>query len=332
MTGKVFIIAEAGVNHNGSVNTAKRLIDAAVEAGADAVKFQTFISENVVSKQAQKADYQVQQTGDSESQLEMVKKLELSFGEFRELHDYCRSRQIEFLSTPFDLESIEFLVTLNMKYWKIPSGEINNLPYLIRIARLCRPVILSTGMSTLEEVREAIGVLRKYGCADLTILHCTTQYPTPFKDVNLKAMKTIEEKFGGPVGYSDHTKGIEVAIAAVAMGACIIEKHFTLSRQMDGPDHNASLEPHELKAMITAIRNVEASLGSGEKVPTAMELQNRIVARKSIVARRKIKQGTIFSEKNITTKRPSGGISPMRWFEIIGQRALRDFEEDEMIE
>lgn len=328
----VFIIAEAGVNHNGNINIAKQLVDVAAEAGVDAIKFQTFVSENVVSINAPKAEYQSKNTETSETQLEMVKKLELSFEEFIELNEYCKSRQVEFLSTAFDLESIDFLKTMNMKYWKIPSGEINNLPFLIRVAQLRQPIILSTGMSTLEEVGIAIETLRKYGSNDIIVLHCTTEYPAPFEDVNLRAMKTIETEFGVPIGYSDHTLGIEVAIAAVALGATVIEKHFTLSRQMDGPDHKASIEPDELRAMVRAIRNVEISMGSGNKEPADSEKRNVAIARKSIVALCEIKEGDVFSEKNIAVKRPGGGLSPMSWFEVIGRRAPRDFEKDEMID
>ena len=328
----VFIIAEAGVNHNGDINLAKKLIDVAKEAGADAIKFQTFISEKVVSRYAPKAEYQNKNTSSKESQLDMVKKLELSFDEFRELNKYCKAKEIEFLSTAFDSSSIDFLNSLDMKRWKIPSGEITNLPYLIKIAKLHKPVILSTGMSTMEDIQAALSILRENGAGEITVLHCTTEYPAPFEDVNLNAMNTIKKDFNIPVGYSDHTKGIEVPIAAVALGATIIEKHFTLDRNMEGPDHKASLEPHELKAMISAIRNVEASLGSGVKKPAPSEQKNMAIARKSIVANCKIKKGEVFTEDNITVKRPGDGISPMKWFEVIGQVAIRDFEEDELIE
>jgi N,N'-diacetyllegionaminate synthase len=328
----VFIIAEAGVNHNGNLNLAKELIDVAKEAGADAIKFQTFISEKVVSRYAPKAEYQNIYTSSKESQLDMVKKLELSFDQFRELDKYCKAKEIEFLSTAFDSISIDFLNSLDMKRWKIPSGEITNLPYLIKIAKLHKPVFLSTGMSTMEDIKAALSILKENGAGDITVLHCTTEYPTPFKDVNLNAMNTIMKMFNIPVGYSDHTKGIEVSIAAVALGATIIEKHFTLDRNMEGPDHKASLEPHELKAMISAIRNVEASLGSGVKKPAPSEQKNMTIARKSIVANCKIKKGEVFTENNITVKRPGNGISPMKWFEVIGQVAIRNFEEDELIE
>lgn len=328
----VYIIAEAGVNHNGDIDLAKKMVDKAKEAGADCIKFQTFISENIASKRAEKAEYQKQQTGSSESQLAMLKKLELSFDEFIELNEYCKSKEIEFLSTAFDFESIDFLDSLGMKIWKIPSGEITNLPYLIRIGKLNKQVILSTGMSIMDDIQAAINVLRENGSGDITVLHCTTEYPTPYEDVNLKAMETIKKKLNVPVGYSDHTRGIEVPIAAVAMGATIIEKHFTLDRKMEGPDHKASLEPDELKAMVDAIRNIEKAMGNGEKVPSPSEMKNINIARKSIVAKRKIRKGEILSENNITTKRPGNGISPMKWFDVLGQKAPRDFEEDELIE
>lgn len=328
----MLIIAELGVNHNGDINIAKKLIDMAKDAGADIVKFQTFISEKVVSRYAPKAEYQNKNTSSKESQLDMVKRLELSFDEFIELDKYCKAKEIEFLSTAFDFRSIDFLNRLDMKRWKIPSGEITNLPYLIKIAKLHKPVILSTGMSTMEDIQAALSILRENGAGEITVLHCTTEYPTPFKDVNLNAMNTIKKMFNIPVGYSDHTKGIEVSIAAVALDATIIEKHFTLDRNMEGPDHKASLEPDELKAMVSAIRNVEASLGSGEKKPAASERKNMAIARKSIVANCKIKKGDVFTEDNITVKRPGDGISPMKWFEVIGQVAIRDFEEDELIE
>jgi len=328
----VYIIAEAGVNHNGSLKIAKKLVDKAKEAGADCIKFQTFVAANLTSKYAGKAEYQKQHTDARESQLEMLKKLELSFDEFVELNEYCRKKGIEFLSTPFDFESIDFLNSLDMGKWKIPSGEITNLPYLIKIARLGKPIILSTGMSTIDEVKAAVSVLRQNGSGQITILHCTTEYPASFSDVNLKAINTIRLEFEVPVGYSDHTNGIEIPIAAVSMGAEVIEKHFTLDRNMEGPDHKASLEPKELKRMVTAIRNVEAAMGTGEKKPVESELINMSVGRKSIVAKTRISKGELFSEENLTVKRPGNGISPMMWFEIIGQSATRDYEEDELIE
>jgi len=328
----VFIIAEAGVNHNGNLELARKLVDAAKDAGADCVKFQTFVSSNIVSKSAVKAEYQKQQTKSEESQLDMLKKLELSFNQFVELNEYCKSKDIEFMSTAFDFDSIDFLDSLGMRTWKIPSGDITNLPYLIKIAKLNKPVILSTGMSTMEDIKSAIQILKENEAGELTVLHCTTEYPTPFEDVNLKAMNTIKEEFGVNVGYSDHTKGIEVSVAAVALGAKVIEKHFTLDRNMDGPDHKASLEPDELKAMVDSIRNIELALGNGIKQPVESERKNINVARKSIIARKDIKAGEVFSEENLTVKRPGDGISPMRWFDIIGKSAPRDFEEDELIE
>lgn len=328
----VLIIAEAGVNHNGSLVIAKKLVDEARAAGVDCIKFQTFKSENVVSKYAAKADYQIMNTNTNEKQLEMLKQLELSFDDFSELIEYCKLREILFLSTAFDFDSIDFLAGLNLNIWKIPSGEITNLPYLIRIAKMCKPVILSTGMSTLDEVSKAVEVLKSNGCDEITILHCTSEYPAPYKDVNLKAMSELRQKFNYPVGYSDHTKGIEIAIAAVALGAIVIEKHFTLNKNMDGPDHKASLEPHELKAMVQAIRNVEIAMGNRFKKPAESEINNLAIVRKSIIANQTIKRGELFTEKNLTVKRPGTGISPMEWFNILGQSAIRDFEEDELIE
>lgn len=332
MPKDILIIAEAGVNHNGSIILAKELISKAKYAGADIIKFQTFISENVVSKYAPKAEYQNNNTKTDESQLEMVKKLELSFDDFTELHNYCKEIGIEFLSTAFDFESIDFLNQLGMQVWKIPSGEITNLPYLVKIAKLNKKVILSTGMSTMKEIEEAVNILKDNGASEIVILHCTTEYPTPYEDVNLNAMLAIKEKFGYDVGYSDHTMGIEVPISAVALGAKVIEKHFTLDRTMDGPDHKASLEPSELKTMVDAIRNIELSMGTGIKEPADSEKKNIAIARKSIVANQSIKKGDILTENNITVKRPGDGISPMKWFEIIGTKAIRDFEEDELIE
>lgn len=331
-TLSVFIIAEAGVNHNGSLDLAKKLVDAAKEAGADCVKFQTFITKNIVSKNAVKAEYQKHHTKAEESQYDMLKRLELSFDDFVELNTYCKSKDIEFMSTAFDFDSIDFLNSLGMKTWKIPSGDITNLPFLLKIAKLNAPVILSTGMSTMEDIGSAIKALKENGAGNLTVLHCTTEYPTPFDEVNLMAMNTIKEKFGVRVGYSDHTKGIEVPIAAVALGAKVIEKHFTLSRDMEGPDHKASLEPKELKSMIDSIRHIEVALGNGIKKPTDSEMKNMAVARKSIIALKDIKVGEIFSEENITVKRPGNGISPMKWFYVIGKTANRDFKEDELIE
>ena len=327
----VYIIAEAGVNHNGDINLAYQLVDAAKAAGVDCIKFQTFKSENLVSHTAQKAEYQKAATGDS-SQQDMLKQLELSFGEFVSLKEYCDRKGICFLSTPFDFESIEFLNSIEMPFWKIPSGEVTNYPYLVALAKTGKPVVMSTGMCEMREIEDAIAVLRENGASDIKLLHCNTEYPTPYEDVNLKAMKTLRDAFGVEVGYSDHTKGIEVPIAAVAMGASVIEKHFTLDRNMEGPDHKASLEPQELKEMVDSIRHIEAALGSGDKRPSPSEKKNMAVARKSIVAAARIKAGDILTEENITVKRPGNGICPMRWKEVLGTRAVRDFEEDELIE
>lgn len=328
----VYVIAEAGVNHNGSLALAKKMVDAAKDSGADCIKFQTFVAERLASKKAHKAVYQQRLTGRTEGQLEMLKALELSFKDFEELSNYCREKGIDFLSTAFDAESIDFLASIGMGKWKVPSGEITNLPHLIRIARLQKPVILSTGMSTMEEVEAAVDVLRNHGCSEITLLHCTTEYPAPFDDVNLRAMVAMGAKSGLPVGYSDHTMGIEVSLAAVALGATVIEKHFTLDNSMEGPDHRASLEPGEFKRMVRSIRNIEAAMGTGDKVPAVSEKKNISVVRKSIVAKRSIKKGEAFSEDNLTVKRPGTGISPMKWFEIIGLEAKRDFDEDELIE
>ena len=327
----VYIIAEAGVNHNGDINLAYQLVDAAKAAGVDCIKFQTFKSENLVSHTAQKAEYQKAATGDS-SQQDMLKHLELSFDEFVSLKKYCDRKGICFLSTPFDFESIEFLNSIEMPFWKIPSGEVTNYPYLVALAKTGKPVVMSTGMCEMQEIEDAIAVLRENGTSDIKLLHCNTEYPTPYEDVNLRAMKTLRDAFGVEVGYSDHTKGIEVPIAAVAMGASVIEKHFTLDRNMEGPDHKASLEPQELKQMVDSIRHIEAALGSGDKRPSPSEKKNMAVARKSIVAAKRIKAGDILTEENITVKRPGNGICPMRWKEVLGTRAVRDFEEDELIE
>ncbi len=327
----VYIIAEAGDNHNGNFDLAIRLIDAAAAADADCVKFQTFKTEEVISKYAPKAQYQIEATG-NETQFEMVKKLELPFDDFIRLHAYCERKQIQFLSTPFDIPSISFLSTLNMPFWKIPSGEITNLPYLLSIAKTQKPVVMSTGMCTMEEIQTAVNILTANGTPKISLLHCNTEYPTPFEDVNLNAMRTLKERFGVEVGYSDHTTGIEVPIAAAALGASVIEKHFTLDKRMEGPDHRASLEPAELLAMVTSIRNIEKAMGDGIKAPSSSERKNISIARKSIVARCAIKEGELFSNDNITAKRPGYGISPMCWFEVLGAAAKRDFEEDEMIE
>lgn len=330
---RTLIIAEAGVNHNGDLNIAKELIVKAHEVGADIVKFQTGLPQNVMSVHAPKAEYQIENTkNDTESQLEMANKFALQYEEFKELKIFAEKIGISFLSTPFDIESVDYLDSIGMKLWKIPSGEITNYPYLVHIANTKKPVILSTGMSTMEEVRKAFQILQENGTTEIKLLHCTTEYPAPYSSVNLRAMLTLKEEFNVDVGYSDHTMGIEVPIAAVAMGAKIIEKHFTLDRNMIGPDHKASLEPEELKQMVTAIRNIENALGDGEKIPSSTECKNIPIARKSIVAKRAIKKGEIIREDMITTKRPGNGISPMKWQEIIGMKAIRNFEEDELIE
>lgn len=336
MKSKVVIIAEAGVNHNGNLENAFKLVDAAVDAGVDFVKFQTFKADKLVAKSAKKADYQIQNTGNHEdSQLEMLKKLELSHADHEELIAYCRSKHIQFFSTAFDLESLDYLKEIGLTLVKIPSGEITNLPYLRKAAKLFDEVILSTGMSTLEDISAAVSVFINEGVAKdkITILHCNTEYPTPMLDVNLKAMLHIRNTFETQIGYSDHTLGIEVPVAAVALGAQIIEKHFTLDKSMPGPDHAASLEPFELKAMVSSIRNIEQAIsGSGLKEPSPSEAKNIAIARKSIVAKHSIKKGEIFSEENITVKRPGTGISPMDWDQVIGKLAKQDFEEDELIQ
>ena len=331
---KIFIIAEAGVNHNGNMELAKKLIDAAVEAKVDAIKFQTFKTELCISKNAKKAEYQVENTGNAkESQFEMVKKLELTSQNHCELISYCKEKNITFLSTPFDSDSIKLLHELGLSTFKIPSGEITNLPYLRQIGGLNKKIILSTGMTNLGEVEAAIEVLVKSGTKreNISLLHANTQYPTPMEDVNLKAMITLKNAFGLDVGYSDHTLGIEVDIAAVAMGAKIIEKHFTLDKNMPGPDHKASLEPDELAAMVRSIRNIELALGDGLKHFSKSESENIKIVRKSIVAKRDIKKGEIFSEQNICVKRPGDGISPIRWDEVIGQISQKDYKQDDLI-
>lgn len=332
---KVIIIAEAGVNHNGVIENAYTLIDKAAEAGVDYIKFQTFKAEKLASKVALKADYQMANTGQKqESQLEMLKKFELSEDEHRDLIRYCQQRNISFFSTAFDLDSLYFLKELGLDMVKIPSGEITNLPYLRLAAKLFEKVILSTGMCTMAEISDAVQVFEKGGIskANITILHCNTEYPTPMTDVNLLAMEAIRKEFNTAVGYSDHTLGIEIPIGAVALGATVIEKHFTLDKMMDGPDHTASLEPGELKEMVKGIRNMEKAIsGTGIKLPSASELKNIVVARKSIVASRTIRKGEIFTEENLTAKRPGNGISPMLWDMIIGTVAIREFLEDEII-
>jgi len=334
MKNKTFIIAEAGVNHNGSLEIAKKMVDVAKESGADAIKFQTFKAENLVSKFAPKAEYQELTTNKNKSQLEMLKMLELSNSKFVELFNYCNDNDILFLSSPFDVDSAKFLNNLGMNIFKIPSGEITNYPLLKEIGSYGKNIIMSTGMADLGEIEDALNVLVASGTSleRIVVLQCNTEYPTPYEDVNLKAMLTIREAFKIDVGYSDHTLGIEVPIAAVALGAKVIEKHFTLDRNMEGPDHKASLEPDELKAMVKDIRNIELAFGDGIKKPSKSEKKNINIARKSIFAKRDIKKGDIFTEENITTKRPGNGVSPMRWDEILGRKASRDFKEDEMIE
>ncbi len=329
----VFIIAEAGVNHNGSIELAKELIDVASKAGADAVKFQTFKAEKLVSKDAQKASYQKERTEVHESQFEMLKRLELDWERHKELMHYCSKRDILFLSTPFDHESIELLFQLGLEIFKVPSGEITNLPYLRHIGSLNKRVILSTGMADMGEIEDALDILIEAGTAKekITILHANTMYPTPMEDVNLRAMVTIGNTFDVAYGYSDHTLGVEVDIAAVAMGATVIEKHFTLDKSMQGPDHKASLEPNELSVMVRSIRNIEKALGSCIKKPTKSEIPNMVVARKSIVAAKPIQRGELFTDDNLTVKRPAGGISPMRWDEILGKVATKNYNIDELI-
>jgi len=333
---ETIIIAEAGVNHDGNITIAKQLIDVAVLAGVDYVKFQTFKAEKLVSKLAKKADYQIANTkNNDESQLDMLKKLELSKEDHILLINYCKEKCISFFSTAFDLESLQYLADIGLTLVKIPSGEITNLPYLRKAANLFQKVIISTGMATLSEIGEAIEVFTSEGIMlkDIIVLHCTTEYPTPMEGVNLKAMQTIAKHYNVEVGYSDHTEGIEVPVAAVALGACVIEKHFTLDKQMDGPDHKASLEPDELIAMVKAIRNIEkATSGDGIKKPASSELKNIAIARKSIVASQNIHKGSIFSEVNLTTKRPGTGISPMLWDSLIGKIAKQDFDADDLIE
>lgn len=331
---KVFIIAEAGVNHNGSLEMAKKMIDVAKECGVDAVKFQTFKTEKLVSKFAKKAEYQKINTDKDESQYQMIKKLELNINAHHELLAYAKTKNIVFLSTPFDMESVDLLNDLGLDTFKIPSGDITNLPYLKKIGALNKKVILSSGMSDMSEVKEAVKILIKSGTNKnkITILHCNTEYPTPYEDINLQAMITLKKELGLDVGYSDHSIGIEVPVASVALGAKIIEKHFTLDKNMEGPDHKASLDPKELKEMVIAIRNIEKAMGDGIKRPSKSEFKNIEVARKSIVAIDKIKKGEIFSEQNIGVKRPGNGISPMQWEKVIGKKAKRDFLEDELIE
>ena len=327
------IIAEAGVNHNGSMERARKMIDAAVEAGADLVKFQTFKAETLLTKFAEKADYQNKMTKTDESQFDMIKKLELDRSAHEELIKHCEYKGIRFLSTPFDHDSIELLAELNVPFYKIPSGEITNMPYLRHVGRMGKPVVMSTGMAILKEVHTAMKVLLDAGTEkdNITVLHCNTEYPTSIEDVNLMAMLTLRNELGVSVGYSDHTLGIEIPVAAVALGATVIEKHFTLDRSLPGPDHHASLEPNELKAMSSAIRNIEKAMGTGEKKPSKSELKNIPIARRSIVAQKPIKKGEIFTEENLMVKRPGTGISPMDWDNVVGRVSKKDFNTDEFI-
>lgn len=333
MSNKVLIIAEVGVNHNGSLEIAKKLIDISSEAGVDVVKFQSFKPDQLTSTFAPKADYQIANTGSKESQLEMLKKLSLTESEHKELVIYCKSKGVRYCSSPFDIDSIEFLSELNIPFWKIASGEITNLPFLRKIAKYNKPVILSTGMSTLGEIESAMEVLTNNGLSrdHITLLHCNTEYPTPVEDVNLNCMNTLKNAFGVKVGFSDHTVGIEFPIAAAALGATVIEKHITLDCKMSGPDHKASIEPEEIKKMVLFIRNVEKGLGSSIKKPTESERKNINIARKSIVAKVNISEGDLLTEENITVKRPGSGISPMLWDTVIGQKAIRNFLKDECI-
>ena len=334
LTKRITIIAEAGVNHNGDILMAKELIEVAASAGADFVKFQTFSAQRQVTKNAAKAQYQLSTTGKSETQLEMLTRLELTDTMHRQLLRHCKKNKIKFLSTGFDIESIDYLVGIGQDTLKIPSGEISNLPYLRHIGTLDKKIILSTGMSNLDEIKEAIMILQKAGTRreKITILHCTTEYPAPLSEINLRAMQEIGSSLNVAIGYSDHTDGIEVSIAAAALGATVIEKHFTLNRMLPGPDHKASLEPPELKKLISAIRNIEVSLGDGVKRVTPSEVKNREIVRKSLVANKDILKGEFFTEDNVTAKRPGTGLSPMMWDEVMGKKALRNFNIEELIE
>ena len=330
----VLIIAEAGVNHNGSLSQAKELVDVAKDSGADIVKFQTFKSNNLVTKETKKAFYQSLNTENSDSQLEMLRKLELSFDQQIDLKNYCIKKNIEFLTTAFDLESLDLINQINLKRFKIPSGEITNLPYLKKIGSFGKPIILSTGMSNIEEINNALNQLYLSGTLkkDISILHCTSEYPAPFFDVNLKAMISMKNKFNVDIGYSDHTLGVEVSFAAVSLGAKIIEKHITLNRNLKGPDHKASLEPEEFKNLVKGVRNISLALGTSEKKITNSEIKNITMVRKSIVAKKDIKKGEIYTEDNLTTKRPAIGICPMRWNEMIGKISNKDYKIDDLIE
>lgn len=331
---KTIIIAEAGVNHNGSLSIAKKLIEEASIAGADYIKFQTFVTEKLVSKEAKQAEYQKINLNNECSQFDMLKELELSLNDHYELIEYCKQLKIAFFSTAFDFDSIDLLLKLDLPIWKIPSGEITNMPYLQKIGTLNKSIILSTGMANLGEIEAAIEILELSGTPrdKIIVLHCTTEYPTPITEVNLKAMSTIAEAFKVKVGYSDHTTGIEIPLAAVALGAVLIEKHFTLDRNMDGPDHKASLEPKELKMMVEGIRKIELAMGNGIKRPAPSEIKNKIAARKSIVASKMIKAGEYFTIENLTVKRPGNGISPMFWNQVIGVKAKKDYQIDDLIE
>jgi len=334
MTNRVKIIAEIGVNHNGDMTLAKKLIDEAKKAGADYVKFQTFKADSLVTKAAEKAQYQDLNYDSDESQYMMLKRLELTPEMHKDIISYCYEKNIEFLSSGFDIESLDLLATLGQKIFKIPSGEITNLPYLVHVATIAESIILSTGMANLNEIKEAMNILESNGISreNVTILHCTSEYPAPFDEVNLLSMDTIRSKFNVSIGYSDHTKGIEASIAAVALGATIIEKHFTLNKELQGPDHKASIDPSELSAMVKAVRNIELAMGLATKEPTKSEIKNKLVVRKSIIANQAIKFGEVFNANNLTVKRPGNGISPMKWNEIIGHKASRDFDKDELIE
>lgn len=328
----VYIIAEIGCNHNGDFKLAKKMVDVAVDCGVDAVKFQTFKADKLISKYAPKADYQKVTTGTEDSQLEMTRKLELSFEEYLELRDYCITKKVDVFSTPFDNESLDFLISTDMPVYKIPSGEITNLTYLEKIGKQRKKVILSTGMANIDEIKTAVSILKEAGGEDISVLHCTTEYPTPYEALNLNVISTLKKEFPDlKIGYSDHSIGYEVPIAAAALGAEIIEKHFTLDNNMSGPDHKASATPEILGNLVKGVRIVEKSLGKFEKVPEEVEVKNKIVARKSIIAKVSIKKGEVFTEENITVKRPGNGISPMNWYNILGEKAERDFLEDELI-
>lgn len=327
-----YIIAEIGCNHNGDFQLAKKMVDVAVECGVDAVKFQTFKADKLISRYAPKAEYQKKTTGENDSQLEMTRKLELSFDEYLQLEEYTKKKGVEVFSTPFDDESLDFLISTNMAVYKIPSGEITNQPYLEKIGKLNKKVIISTGMATMPEIKSALDILKKNGTKDITILHCTTEYPTMDKDLNLNVIKTLQKEFPEyHIGYSDHSVGYEAAIIAATMGATVIEKHFTLDNNMSGPDHKASATPDILKAIVSGVRKVEVMLGSFEKIPVEAEIKNKIVARKSIVAKKAIHKGEVFTIDNITVKRPGNGISPMEWYNILGKESQFDFEEDQLI-